>query len=313
MDDVVNSVLTLPGMTAVVLILGLVVVLAAFPLFYRAAREGREMRFFPPWIGPRVSAADASTATRTPIDGQRLFQHKGLYPVDLTPGTNVPKLNSEIFVNALHHFLRKDFHDRLAAMDLVYLREDNREHFGDVLPPEAALLYQELIEKFQLREFQATYSEETRRLFRNIERIVHDLGDTLKGVYFEVLLHDVRNPLRSIRALRNTEEVSRRELFGPSTRFVVEYVKYQGKQLIEAFDKGHKIAYRKELWPQKPVKATTIPLYDDRYGLIGILCFNIDLGAVQALDSKGKSRFFEHYTETTGETPPFEQGDTSPE
>lgn len=288
---------------AVVLVL-LIVALAVLVLF--AYREGREITFWPPRIGPRVTGSEER------IEGRRLFEYKGYYPVDVAPGTNLPSLNSETYVRAVRYFLEKDIYDRLAAMDLVYLREDNRRHLGDVLPPEASPLYDRLVRKYRLSDFRARYSQETRRLFRNVKKIVNDLGDTLRGIHFEILLHDVRNPLRSIIAARNASEVSGRRLHDPSTRFVVQYVRHQGKHLIEAMESGSKVAYPKQFLQTKKVKATTTPLYDERYGLIGILCFNIDVEAITKLDADGRAVFFENYTKTEGETPPFEK-DSAPE
>ena len=247
---------------------------------------------------------EAGTRQRT-IKGRRLFEYEGLYPVDIAPRTNLPSLNSDTYVHALRYFLKEDVHDRLAAMDLVYLREDNRQHLGDVLPTEETNPYEQLIDKYSLEEFQVTYSQEARGLFRNVERIVNDLGDTLSGVNFEVLLHDVRNPLRSIIAVKNA--FSGRRLYDPSTRFVVQYVRHQGKHLIEAMQSGSLVAYPKQFTQGKRVKATTTPLYDDRYGLIGILCLNIDIETIGAFDEDERMRFFDNYARTFGETPVWER------
>jgi predicted transcriptional regulator YheO len=260
------------------------------------------------------AACEKPTTTRTvaKIEGRRLFEYKGYYPVDLAPRTNSPSLNPKLFARALKLFLSDNTYDRLAAMDLVYLREDNRNHLGDVLSADAVPMYERLLSKYELREFQRDFSAETERLLRNTIRIVNDLGDTLSGVYFEVLLHNVRNPLRSIIAARNSGEVSGRRIGDPSTRFVVQYVRNQGRQLIDAMTSGSKIAYPKQFNRSKKVKATTTPLYDDQYGLIGILCFNVDIDAVGTLDDHGKAEFLAKYIKTQGETPAFEL-DAAPE
>jgi predicted transcriptional regulator YheO len=56
----------------------------------------------------------------------------------------------------------------------------------------------------------------------------------------------------------------------------------------------------------KKVKATTTPIYDDRYGLVGIHCINIDVEAIERLDSKARDEFFENYVRNSGLTPHFE-------
>ncbi len=304
MTEALTQLLSRPPVAISLLALLVVLIITLTLLVYFAFREGREITLWPPRLGPRPTS---SGTHQTKIEGRRLFEYKGFYPVDIAPRTNLPSLNSDTYVHALRYFLQKDIYDRLAAMDLVYLREDNRRHLGDVLPTEAARLYEQLIDKYSLEDFQAKYSQETRRLFRNVERIINDLGDTLAGVNFEILLHDVRNPLRSIIAVKNSQEVSGRRLYDPSTRFVVQYVKHQGKHLIEAMESGSKVSYLKQFRQGKRVKASTTPLYDERYGLIGILCFNIDIETIGAFDEDGKMRFFANYTRTLGEAPEFER------
>lgn len=241
------------------------------------------------------------------VEGKRLFQHRGYYPIDLAPKTNFPSLNRKIFVKSIKHFLRDENYDRLAAMDLVYLREDNLEENLDVLKDEDLPLYEQLVEKYDLLGFIQRFEEEDKEIFGNFVRIVNDLGDTLKDVGFEILLHNVRNPIRSIIACRNSETISRRKLYDPSTRFVVQYVKNQGRRLIRAMQSGSKLSYLKQFHRTKQVKATTTPLYHPRYGLVGILCVNIDIDSVLQLDEKGRDMFFENYVKNTGYTPRFEK------
>lgn len=255
--------------------------------------------------GPLSSYADE----KGKIEGKRLFQHEGYYPIDIAPGTNIPSLNPEIYLKAIKYLLEEDNYDRLAAMDLVYLREDNLVEEGDVLSYTDLPLYENLIKRYSLQEFVSNFREENKRVFRNFVRIVNDIGATLKDVYLEILLHDVRNPIRSIIAARNSEHISGRKLYDPSTRFVVQYVKNQGRLLIKEMEAGSKVGYLKQFHHTKQVKATTTPLYHDRYGLIGILCINIDIDAVKGLDAQGRDKFFENYVKNSGYTPRFEKED----
>lgn len=262
----------------------------------RASRNGR-----PGKVAKKKSQPDGE------VDGKRLFQHRGYYPIDLAPKTNIPSLNRKIFVKSIKHFLKDENYDRLAAMDLVYLREDNLEENLDVLKDEDLPLYEKLVEKYDLLGFINRFQEEDKEIFGNFVRIVNDLGDTLKDVGLEILLHNVRNPIRSIIACRNSETISRRKLYDPSTRFVVQYVKNQGRRLIRAMQSGSKLSYLKQFHRTKQVKATTTPLYHPKYGLIGILCVNIDIDSVLQLDDKGRDRFFENYVKNSGYTPRFEK------
>ncbi len=241
------------------------------------------------------------------VKGSRLFQHAGYYPIELDSETNFPRLNPRAYVRAMRYLL-ESVYDRLAAMDLVYLREDNRQALGDVLRPEDVPLYDRLIKKYDLAKFRDGVTSETDRLFRNAERIINDLGATLRGIKSEFVLHDVRNPLRSIVAVANTDEVSGRRLHEPSTRFVVNYLKHQGRHLIE-LEQGSHVAYKKWFFKTKQLKATTTPLFDEQYGLIGLLCFNIDIDAIQTMTDSDKESFFEAYLKTPGKTPDYERDD----
>jgi predicted transcriptional regulator YheO len=305
LSDLIHLLAT-PWVTATAMAMLILLVLTFVISMAWALRQGREVVYWPPRIGPRPSAPtpSASPHQRGPISGSRLFQHQGYYPIDLELGTNIPSLNQTIFVKAIHHFLH-EVDDRRAAMDLVYLREDNRADH-DILLPQHLQAYGELIEKYGLQDFQQNHSAETDRLFRNTKRLVADLGATLRGVNFEILLHDVRNPLRSVIAACNTEGISNRQVGSPSTRFVVQYLRHQGKHLI-ALNIDNKAAYPKYLYQDKLVKATTTPLFDDQHGLIGLLCFNIDVNAVNGLGEQERQAFFDNYTRTSGEPPEFER------
>ena len=241
------------------------------------------------------------------IAGMRLFQHKGYYPIDLEEETNRPILNAKTYVKALDYLLETNMYDRLAAMDLVYLRVDNLQQEPDILSTDTDLAkFTALINKYELELFRAHFVEEKERVFRNARRIVNDFGMSLAGTLLEIVLHDVRNPIHSIIAARNTEEVSGRKVGDPSTRFVVNYVRNQGRDLIEAMEGGSKIAYLKKFTRTNAVKATTTPIYDDLYGLVGILCLNIDIEAAEKLDQQQLNQFYESFKRHTGQTPAFE-------
>lgn len=125
----------------------------------------------------------------------------------------------------------------------------------------------------------------------------------------EFVLHNVRNPIRSIIALRNTEELSKRKKFDPSTRFVVQFVKDQGRKFNTGIIEGSKIAYPKQFNKTKRVKATTIPIKHPKYGLIAILCVNIDMEQIESYTQEQKEILIRNYIKTSGETPDYEKDD----
>jgi Predicted nucleotide-binding protein containing TIR-like domain/YheO-like PAS domain len=238
------------------------------------------------------------------IKGKRLFQYKGYYPIKLDEN-NFPSIDETIYKAAMTFFLEDKNHDELAVMDLLYLRENNLAIDGDFLTDEDHLLYEQLIIKYEISP--QKFKEENDNLLKSHIRIVNDIGETFKNTYSEFLLHNVRNPIHSIIVAKNTEKISGRKIGDPSTRFVYQYVKNQGKSLMEAMEDGSKICYYKKFGKDKYVKATTTPIFDDKYGLIAILCVNVDIDAITHLDSIQKAEFFDAYIKNSGHTPPFEK------
>ncbi len=229
------------------------------------------------------------------IKGKRLFQYKGMYPIDLEPVTDIPSLNREKYIEAIKFLLRDDIHDRLAASDIVYLRKDNLDHDEDILDDKHIELYAKLVEKYDLYEFIKNFKNENELILGNYARIVNEFGKTLDNCFIEILLHNVRNPLKSVIAAQNTTGISDRRLFDPSTRFVIEYVQHQGKHLIKAFEGKGKVSYEKVFKNGKIVKATTTPVFDSRYGLVGIICVNIDIEAVKNSTNSKDHSLIESY------------------
>jgi predicted transcriptional regulator YheO len=238
------------------------------------------------------------------IVGKRLFEYKGYYPIDLINGRN-PIFSKTIFFKAIKYF--SEYRDDMAATDLVYLWEANRGHIEDSFTEDETDQYNNFITHYNIRHFLNEFESEHKRIFSNYIKLVNDIGDTLEGVFFEILLHDVRNPIRSIIACRNTEDLSGRKVGNASTRFVVQYVKEQGRRLLESIESGDKVAYRKQFESDKFVKATTIPIWDGKYGLVGMFCINIFITQIEQLDEKGIKDFIQNYIHNTGRTPEFER------
>jgi predicted transcriptional regulator YheO len=240
------------------------------------------------------------------LAGKRLFQYKGYYPVTVSRD-KTPIFDKRIFFKAVE-FLRHKKRDLLAATDLSYLWEANRVHLDIQMTPEEECTYDDFVEFYDIPQFMKTYNADYDKIFTNYIRIVTVIGEMLKGCYFEILLHDLRNPLRSIKVIQNSENISRRRRNGPSTSFVVEYLLHQGKGLID-FETSELVSYLKQFELGKSIKASTIPIFDEQYGLAGIICVNIDIDQVSKVKhaSLTASEFFAAYTRHTGHTPKFEK------
>lgn len=240
----------------------------------------------------------------TNLVGKRLFEYEGFYPIELVNG-RFPVFSRPIFFKAIEHFLTT--HDDMAATDLVYLWESNRGHINEQFSENERDTYDNFINHYNIRAFLDEFEAEHKRIFSNYIKLVDDIGDTLKGVFFEILLHDVRNPIRSIIAARNSEDISKRKVGDASTRFVVQYVKEQGRRLLRSLETGDKVAYKKQFELKKFVKATTTPIWDSKYGLVGMFCINIDITPIERLDEEGRVAFIQNYIHNTGKTPDFER------
>jgi predicted transcriptional regulator YheO len=231
------------------------------------------------------------------LSGRRLFQYRDYYPIKLNERRE-PSLDKAVFVKAIKYFLNEE-DNKLAAADLIYLLEDNLgdEEYGDMLNRRESELYRQLIKKYDLENFAAELTKETEEIFKNYVRLVEDIGETLSGVKLEVLIHNIRNPLRSVIAIKNAEQVSGRGLYHCSTRYVYQFVTDYGRNFMRGLSDGSKVSYIKPFTDKTDVKATTTPIFHRRYGLIGIFCLNIDMEGVRKAfaDEAERNRFLENY------------------
>ena len=196
--------------------------------------------------------------------------------------------------------------DRLAAIDLVFLRQDNPKR-AVIRTDSAKRKFDKLVDRYDLSLFLQRFDAEKHAIFKNYINLVNEIGRTLKGTFFEIVLHNVLNPIQSILAIQNSEHISQREVGDPSTRFVVEYVKHQGGYLIQPRDGAGWVSYPKRLGNGLNVKATTTPVRHPRYGLIGIVCVNVSIDSVRLLNAAQREQFFEDYLRITAKTPEFEK------
>jgi Predicted nucleotide-binding protein containing TIR-like domain/YheO-like PAS domain len=239
------------------------------------------------------------------IEGKRLFQYPDLYPIYYDKKANKPEVDQKKFVKCIEHLLHDRNYDKLAAFDLAYLREDNVIFRTDLCPPNHKKKYDELVAKYNLNEPIAMIEADKKSFFNNYIQIVHDLGKLFRGINAEIILHNIMNPLRSMIAVANTDEVSRRSASGPITEFAVNFILHQGLRTERPKEGGSYCSYHKILDGKIDVKAATIPIYHNRFGLIGILCINISIGAIKKFTSAKKNELIANYVKLTGEQPPF--------
>lgn len=220
--------------------------------------------------------------------GRPLAAYDELYPIRTTD-TGALVMDLKIFAKAVVHF--SNHRDLRAIADLIYLGNANNVTLS--LEPAVRERYARLGDShmFQLLA-EDTYQRE--RLLRPYADIVNGVGQTFAGTPIEIVLHNTRNPLKSIVAVQNP--ISGRRIGDPNTNF--------GIQLIKAYSQsgGHHdsfVGYGLTLKDGRAVKSTTIPLWDKTYGLIGFICINIDISKFNAKDPAALAQFVDNFRAIT--------------
>lgn len=124
---------------------------------------------------------------------------------------------------------------------------------------------------------------------------MNGIGQTFSGTPIEIVLHDTRNPLISIVAVQNP--ISGRRLGDPNTNFGIQLIRNYSQS-----DRGSGqsfVSYGLTLKDGRQVKSTTIPLFNNVYGLIGFICLNIDISKMDGNDPVAIGRFIEAFRSVT--------------
>jgi hypothetical protein len=200
------------------------------------------------------------------LPGRPLSSNPQLYPIVHDQDGNLA-LDTSIFMNATKFLLEND--NPKAAADLLYLGQSNNINL--LLNNDEKKAYAMLHQYYDYSEFEVI-NEYRNDLFRVYRDIVNGIGQTFSGTGIEIVLHDVRNPLKSIVAIQNP--ISGRRLGDPNTNFGLELIKDYS---IIPHKGGSYVSYELTLNDGRKIKSTTIPLYNTRYGLIGFICLNIDI------------------------------------
>jgi predicted transcriptional regulator YheO len=203
------------------------------------------------------------------------------YPVVADPDGEI-RLDVPKFMQAVRHLSENS--DPQATSELVYLGQNNG--VSRLLTGEEAGLYRALIDKSPIAE-NRYLAERRRQLLANAASIVEGVGDTFRDTPIEIVLHDTTNPLKSVRAIRNP--VSRRKVDDPTTNLGIELIKTYARVNR---DGTSYISYALPLKDGRTIKSSTIPLYDERLGLYGFVCMNIDTSKVSCKEANGATAHF---------------------
>jgi predicted transcriptional regulator YheO len=138
----------------------------------------------------------------------------------------------------------------------------------------------------------AEVDREKDRIFQSYADIVNGIGQTFAGTPVEIVLHDTRNPLRSIVAVQNP--ISGRRLGDTNTNFGIQLIKNYSYGEGQGQGRGASfVSYDINLKDGRAVKSTTIPIFHDVYGLIGFICINIDISKMD----KKHPEYVDHFVD----------------
>lgn len=212
----------------------------------------------------------ANTDRHKVLPGKALAAYEDLYPIRADLAGSL-YLDRQRFVKAIDYLSANP--SPRAIADLIYLGNSNNVTL--LLDGAAKIKYVHLAEQPDYADFNEL-DQERERIFQPYRDIVNGLGQTFAGTPVEIVLHDTRNPLRSIIAVQNP--ISGRRLGDTNTNF--------GLQLIKNYSYGEGagqgrgtsfVSYALTMKDGRTIKSTTIPIFHDVYGLIGFICLNIDI------------------------------------
>ena len=164
----------------------------------------------------------------------------------------------ERFSTGVDH-LRKH-RDDIAARQLILVGEQNDvEHQLDENGLDA---YHKLFDRYD----GARIVDDSLRFLDNYKRIVRLIGDSFPDSGMEILLHNLVNPAKALHVIRNN--VTGRELEAPATNLVLDLKRRDLR-------KEDKLNYELNIGARR-FKCTTIPIYREKFGLVGAICINVD-------------------------------------
>lgn len=225
------------------------------------------------------------------LPGRALAAYDDLYPIRADEAGAL-YLDRERFTKAVDYLTEHP--SPRAIADLIYLGNSNNV---------TLMLDGATKAKYLLLSQQPDYAalgevdREKDRIFQSYRDIVNGMGQTFAGTPIEIVLHDTRNPLRSIIAVQNP--ISGRRLGDTNTNFGIQLIKNYSYGEGQGQGRGGSfISYDLALKDGRAVKSTTIPIFHDVYGLIGFICINIDISKLDKQHPEAVAHFIASFRAT---------------
>jgi len=193
---------------------------------------------------------------------RKFYQGKNLEEYDFYPFGIDDKqrlyFDRDKFMAGVRQFLKH--RDYFAAQQLILVGEQN-----DV---DGMLTG---VDKDQYRKLYQRYGgdkvlDDTTKFLENYKRIVRLIGDSFPDTGIEILLHNLTNPAKALYHIKNN--VTGRNVEAPATNLVLDLK-------MRRMQNQDKLNYELNIGARK-FKCTTIPIYRERYGLVGAICINVD-------------------------------------
>lgn len=225
------------------------------------------------------------------LPGNPLAAYDDLYPIRANE-LGALYLDKDRFEKAVEFFSKNP--SPRAIADLIYLGNSN--HVILMLGENAKNQFVKLSEQPDYAAL-AEADAQKDKLFQVYKDIVNGIGQTFAGTPIEIVLHDTRNPMKSIVAVQNP--ISGRRLGDPNTNFGLQLIKNYSQTAGGQGRGSSFVAYGLTLKDGRAVKSTTVPLFNDIYGLIGFICINIDISKLDGKDPAAAERFIESFKAIT--------------
>lgn len=219
------------------------------------------------------------------LSGKALASHTAHYPVRVkTDGALY--LDAARFMQAVDYFSKQP--DSRAAGELIYIGQGNS--IALQLNDEEKSRYAALLRNPAYAEYKIRAQHDRLRSYKSI---VDGIGQTLHGTGVEIVLHDTRNPLKSVVAIQNA--ITGRRVGDATTNFGYELIKSYAA--IEEEGPNY-VSYALMTKDGRKVKSTTVPLYQNK-NLIGFICINIDISRLDGANKDAEAAFIKAFTGTS--------------
>jgi YheO-like PAS domain len=205
-----------------------------------------------------------------------LFEYPEYFPFEISDNTSLLyKFSKEKSINAMKYFSQKQNKNRTAIGELIYLSEKYEiEYYLNI---EELKIYKDFKVQFK-EEVYSKYVFEN--LLHNYVPFLNALGIQFEGMQTEFVLHNLIDPKKSVIHIVNS--ITGRNVGDPLTNLGFEIMMNYKKDINNPSALcGYEVRDNNVIF-----KSTTIPIKDQKLGLIGMVCMNTNVNYFKMLSKK---------------------------